>query len=118
MMVMAIAFVLTCLSYPFYHHHLLQSHRNIAQAYLLKIAQALEEYHSLKGTYKSAQLMQLHLKSQDHFYWYSLANLSDHDYLLTATPLNTQDADTCGALWLNALGDHGAKTISCWNDFN
>lgn len=114
---LAIAAILTSLSYPVYTHHLQTARRKQAELTLMMIANQLESYHSIHNTYHGATLAHLAIKTQgEAHYKFLIAQANDQRYLLSATPLNAQKQDRCGTLRLNAINQQTAQQSSetCW----
>jgi type IV pilus assembly protein PilE len=111
--------ILVTLSYPRYSHYLLDAHRKSVIGTLLQVANRLEEYHAVEGSYVGANLSTLGIASrvESKDYTVSISHLSDDDYLASATPQGGQKADGCGILTLNASGERTAENQSaeaCW----
>lgn len=122
LIVLAIISALLILSYPSYHHHMIQSRRNEAKIGLFAFASKLENYKTLNNSYQGATLALIGMpqETDDQSYQFIFKDLQDTRYELEAVPQGSQArADpSCGSLGLN---EAGTKTITgpgpianCW----
>ena len=121
-MLIALACValLASLAWPSYQSLILRSQRAQARASLLQAAHWLERAASANGSYPlTADVPASVLQIDGQRYKMTVAS-SAQSYTLSATPLGTQAADTCGTLTVNHLGVRSVQGASqtatqCWS---
>ena len=121
-MLIALACValLASLAWPSYQSLILRSQRAQARASLLQAAHWLERAASANGSYPlKADVPASVLQIDGQRYKMTVAS-SAQSYTLSATPLGTQAADTCGTLTVNHLGVRSVQGASqtatqCWS---
>ncbi|MEN9756582.1 MAG: hypothetical protein RL755_769 [Pseudomonadota bacterium] len=121
--------ILTSIAYPHYVQYIQKAKRAEAQATLLSLASAMEQWrlennneytNATLGTGATAIFANQVPVNSGATKTYSLSVVADKTtYTLTATPVLPQDADECGTLTLNSTGIKGAKgsapdTQHCW----
>jgi len=118
MVVVAIVAILASIALPSYQDSIRKSRRGQAKADLVELAQGLERFHSVNGTYAAYVPPFVISPRTGGTKQYDLAvgGLSATGFLLTATPFGAQTDDTCGALTVNQTG---VKTsvgpiATCW----
>lgn len=118
---LAIVAILATIAIPAYSSHLIKAKRRHAETALMHLAIRLEQFHSLEGTYQHANGKTLQIAElEDSDYVLSIQTQTEHDFLITATPLSqTARKDTqCGTLSLNAAGHRmisGTGSVkTCW----
>ena len=112
--------LLASFAWPSYQSLILRSQRAQARASLLQAAHWFERAASANGSYPSAaDLPASVLQIEGQRYKMTVISTAQ-SYTLSATPLGTQAADTCGTLTVNHLGVRGAQGASqaaakCWS---
>ena len=112
--------LLASLAWPSYQSLILRSQRAQARASLLQAAHWLERAASANGSYPlAADVPASVLQIEGQRYKMTVASTAQ-SYTLSATPLGTQAADTCGTLTVNHLGvrsvqDASQTTAQCWS---
>jgi type IV pilus assembly protein PilE len=112
--------LLATLAWPSYQSLILRSQRAQARASLLQAAHWFERAASANGSYPLATDVPASvLQIEGQRYKMTVASTAQ-SYTLSATPLGTQAADTCGILTVNHLGVRGAQGASqtaaqCWS---
>lgn len=105
--------LLLTISYPTYTHHILKLHRAEAQTGLMKIAEKLEQYYSLQGSYQGAHTPPL----SETFYRFEITANTD-SFLISAIPIGSQARDACGVLSYDQTGKKAmsgqGKPEECW----
>lgn len=121
-MVIALACValLASLAWPSYQNLILRSQRAQARASLLQAAHWLERAASANGSYPSIADVPASVLQIDGQRYKMTVTSSAQSYTLSATPLGTQAADTCGTLTVNHLGVRNVQGASqtaaqCWS---
>lgn len=123
LIVVAIVAILATIAYPSYTHHVQQTRRTEAQKELIRIANLQERYFLNNDQY--ATLSDLGLvtapattyNTENAYYQISLPvrNVANSTYILTATAINAQAADTaCASLSINQSGTKTATNNYCW----
>lgn len=111
--------ILASLAWPSYQHLMWQAHRAQARASLLQAAHWFERAASANGAYPIASdVPNTVLQIEGQRYKMSVVSTAQ-SYTLSATPLGTQTADTCGTLTINHLGVRSVQGASqtaaqCW----
>ncbi|EAR20903.1 type IV pilin protein [Nitrococcus mobilis] len=128
MITVAIVAIIAAIAYPSYTRHVIKSHRSTGQGKLLEIMQAQERYFTINNSY-TADLTDLGYGAASAVPadggWYTVAAAActastiNQCVLLTATPQNSQTADsTCGNLTLSSRGQKGISGTGsvgeCW----
>ena len=121
-MVIALACValLASLAWPSYQNLILRSQRAQARASLLQAAHWLERAASANGSYPLTADVPASVLQIDGQHYKMIVTSSAQSFTLSATPLGTQAADTCGTLTLNHLGLRSVQGASqtaaqCWS---
>jgi type IV pilus assembly protein PilE len=124
LVVVAIVGVLAAVAYPSYTEQVRKSRRADAQAVLMQAAEFMERFHTENMRYDQssagltsalpAALGTAPLDSATKFYRITLDSVTSQTYLLIATPLAAQLADTCGNLGLDNTGRKQASLSTCW----
>lgn len=109
---MTITTVLLVVIYPSYQHHLLITHRHLAETRLYQLASDVEEYQMRNHTYENAE-NSFSIVS-DPQYDYLLQDTSAFFYRIVAIPKSSQIKDSCGSLSLDANGVRDAAHSGCW----
>jgi type IV pilus assembly protein PilE len=110
---------LTTLAWPSYQSLILKSQRTQARASLLQAAHWFERAASANGSYPLAADVPTSVLQIDGQRYKMTVTSTAQSYTLSATPLGTQAADTCGTLTINHLGVRGVQGASqtaaqCW----
>lgn len=111
--------LLASLAWPTYQSLILRSQRSQARASLLQAAHWLERAASANGSYpQAADVPASVLQVEGQRYKMTITS-TVQSYTLSATPLGTQAADTCGTLTINHLGVRSVQGASqtaaqCW----
>ncbi len=122
MVTLAIIGILGTMSYPLYTRHIIKAKRHTAEIALIHLANRLEQYFSLEGTYENANLRVLHMNNfiQDHSYQLKISKLTDGRFTISAIPQAKQATydKNCGTLSIDNKGKRsisGNGTINqCW----
>ncbi|MEI7796448.1 MAG: type IV pilin protein [Methylococcaceae bacterium] len=132
MIAMAIAGILTSVAYPSYVTYVQKAKRSEAQAALVSMATAMEQWRvennnnygdgtdSIFATQVPTDGAGTKTYSLTFTTTVSASDPTKYDkYTLTATPVTPQDADICGVLTLKSTGEKGANNVSpdtagCW----
>lgn len=129
MIAVAIIGILTTIAYPSYQSHIRKAKRAEAQAALVSMATAMEQWRVENnnsyagvtvGTGDTAIFTNRVPTDGSGTQSYTLSLVSDAtSYTLTAAPYGTQEGDDCGDLTLTSTGEKGANDISpdtagCW----
>ncbi|MEI7838963.1 MAG: type IV pilin protein [Methylococcaceae bacterium] len=118
MIVVAIIGILTSVAYPSYVKYIQKSKRSEAQAALLSMATAMEQWRvENNNDYTGVATSDITTSSTKN-YTFSLSS-DKTTYTLTAIPASPQDEDDCGVLSLDSKGVKGAKKATddisdCW----
>ncbi len=116
--------IVVVLAMPSYQHVLVKVRRTEALTTLMNLSSTLERLYIKQGNYKDAKFSQL-IRAKllsTKYYHFSLSFPKDHQYMLKATPQNTQAMQdgSCGIL---SMDNTGKKTVSgtldwrkCWNE--
>ena len=130
MIVVAIVGILTSVGYPSYQHYIQKAKRSEAEAALVSMATAMEQWR-VENNYNytvvnvgagSTAIFSDQVPtdgSGTKTYTLSISTLAAGNYTLTATPVAPQDSDSCGVLTLDSTGVKGANgiapdTAGCW----
>ena len=121
MIVVAIIGILAAIAYPSYQQYVLRANRAEAQAVLTETAQFMERYFTTNGTYVGGAVASVSAVSPKGAsgtaikYNITPATVTTATtFTLTATPVNSQTADTCGTLTLSNTGVQTPPTAGCW----
>lgn len=111
--------LLASLAWPSYQNLILRSQRAQARAALLQAAHWLERAASANGSYPLTADVPANVLQVDGQRYKMTITSTAQSYSLSAVPLGTQAADTCGTLTLNHLGMRGVQGASqtaaqCW----
>ena len=113
--VMAIIGLLTAFAMPIYQTAQARSQRQLAKVALMKSAQWLEQAATSQGSYPDS-LPESVWRTDTMRYRLNVSS-QGQSYVLTATPLGAQAADSCGALTVNQAGLRSAQgnAVDCWS---
>ena len=121
MIVVAIIAILAAIAFPNYTQHVLKTHRGLAQAEMLEMAQDLERCYTRTNNYGGCGIGNRTLDSGR--YEISIATPQTNQFTLTAVPQEQgrQDSDKCGSLTLNHQGVRGVSADGmnvneCWGN--
>ena len=121
-MVIALACValLASLAWPSYQNLILRSQRAQARASLLQAAHWLERAAGANGSYPLTNDVPASVLQIDGQRYKMSVTSTAQSYTLSATPVGTQTADTCGTLTVNHLGVRSVQGASqtaaqCWS---
>ncbi len=122
MIVISIVGILTAIAIPNYSQYIVREKRFEAQAMLLRLSSALENFYTQNNTYVGASLEKLDIPATcaNNQYQLAITSVTGNNFLIIANPLGQQTKRDrlCGALTLNASnqeGITGAGDIrSCW----
>lgn len=111
---------LTTLAWPSYQSLILRSQRAQARASLLQAAHWFERAASANGSYPLAADVPTSVLQLDRQHYKMTITSTAQSYTLSATPLGTQAADSCGILTVNHLGVRSVQGASqtaaqCWS---
>ena len=111
--------LLASLAWPSYQSLILRSQRTQARASLLQAAHWLERAASANGSYPLTADVPASVLQVDGQRYRMTVSSTAQSYTLSAIPLGSQAADTCGTLTLNHLGARGVQGASqtaeqCW----
>jgi type IV pilus assembly protein PilE len=124
MVVVAIVALLAAIAVPTYRSYMVRTHRAAARACLSEAAQFMERYYTSNLTYVDAEIT-LNCETEsglNQHYVFAVADATQREYTLSATPQNSQaDRDGfCATLTLEAdgtrgAGDNSAEALArCW----
>ena len=129
MITVAIIGILSSVGYPSYQRHIQKAKRSEAQAALVSMATAMEQWRVENNNDYSGVTVgtgatsifsdQVPTDGGTKTYTLSISTLAAGNYTLKAVPVAPQDTDECGELTLDSTGIKGAKGISpdtagCW----
>lgn len=120
MIVVAIVAILAAIAYPAYTDQMRKTRRADAKATLMENAQAAERYYTQNGTYAGHNLLYTVSPKDSGTKFYNITPspiLTAQTFTLTATPINGQASDPCGALTINQTGAKtasGGTNADCW----
>ena len=111
---------LATLAWPSYQSLILRSQRAQARASLLQAAHWFERAASANGSYPSATDVPASVLQIEGQRYKMTVTSTTQSYTLSATPIGTQAADTCGTLTVNHLGVRSVQGASqtaaqCWS---
>ncbi len=111
--------LLASLAWPSYQSSVLRSQRAQARASLLQAAHWLERAASANGSYPLTADVPASVLQVDGQRYRMTVTSTAQSYTLSAIPLGSQAADTCGTLTLNHLGTRGVQgasqtAVQCW----
>ena len=112
--------VLATFAWPSYQSLVWRGQRAQARTALLQAAHWFERAASANGSYPLAADVPASVLQIDGQHYKMTVTSSAQSYTLSATPLGTQAADTCGTLTLNHLGVRSVQGASqtaaqCWS---
>ena len=120
-LLIALAFIalLASLAWPSYQNLVLRSQRAQARASLLQAAHWLERAASANGSYPLTADVPASVLQVDGQRYRMTVTSTAQSYTLSAIPLGSQAADTCGTLTVNHLGVRSVLVASetaaqCW----
>lgn len=122
LVVVAIVAILAAIAYPSYTDSVMKARRADAKTTLLELAQRIERFYSENHNYTDVADSVGGTPQQSPDGWYTITINSDaNTYDLTATPQDSQAADTgCESFTYNNLGQEGVTggaTLTaqqCW----
>ncbi|MDD5227683.1 MAG: type IV pilin protein [Methylococcales bacterium] len=126
MITVAIIGILTSVGYPSYQHHIQKAKRSEAQAALVSMATAMEQWrvennNDYTGAKDAAgKILVFSDKvptngSGTQTYTLSIPTLAAGNYTLKAVPYGTQADDECGYLTLDSTGVKASESgTACW----
>lgn len=118
MVVVAIVTILAAIALPSYTRYVLKTRRTAAMACVSEYANYMERYYTTNLTYVGASTAPaLDCQStQQTGNYYTITGViqSASAYTLTATPILSQAADSCGALGMDQKGTRTASDTTCW----
>lgn len=120
MVVVAIVAILASIALPSYQDSIRKSRRGQAKADLVELAQGLERFHSVNGTYAAyPPPFVVSPRTGTAHYNIAVAGLTATAYTLTATAVGDQVKDTCGNLGLTQTGQKSftgssGTVAQCW----
>lgn len=120
MIVVAIVAILAAIAYPAYTDQMRKTRRADAKATLMENAQAAERYYTQNGTYAGHNLLYTASPKDAGTKFYNITPspiVTAQTFTLTATPINGQASDPCGALSINQTGAKAASdgtNADCW----
>jgi type IV pilus assembly protein PilE len=119
MITVVIIGILAAIAYPSYTQYVLRANRADAEAVMMENAQFLERYFTTNNTYAGANVPSTvspkGASGAAIKYNITPATIPTNTaFTLTATPANSQLADTCGTLTLTNTGKQTPTTAGCW----
>jgi type IV pilus assembly protein PilE len=117
---MACVAVLATVAWPSYQNLMWRSQRAQARTALLQAAHWLERAASANGSYPASNDVPASVLQVEGQRYQMTITSTSQSFTLGATPLGTQNGDTCGTLTLNHLGVRGVQGASqtaaqCWS---
>ena len=124
MIVVAIVGILASIAYPSYQQYVLKSWRANASSCLLELAARMERRYTANSSYKGTSIPTSGCTTEgsmsDRYEFSFPADPTQASFTLQAVPVKAgpQEADTCGTLTINELGQKGSGgTVSeCWSN--
>jgi type IV pilus assembly protein PilE len=112
--------VLATVAWPSYQNLMWRSQRAQARTALLQAAHWLERAASANGSYPASNDVPASVLQVEGQRYQMTITSTSQSFTLGATPLGTQNGDTCGTLTLNHLGVRGVQGASqtaaqCWS---
>ena len=112
--------VLATVAWPSYQTLMWRSQRAQARTALLQAAHWLERAASANGSYPASTDIPASVLQVEGQRYQMQVTSSPQSYTLSALPLGSQSADTCGTLTFNHLGVRGVQGASqtaaqCWS---
>ncbi len=130
MVVVAIVAILAMVAIPAYQRQVIKSNRVSAQAKMMDLAGILERNYTQNGQYITASIININSDplgncppaGPPHNNRYNICVTGVtatgvggfRQYIITASRVNAQLADSCGNLTLNSEGVKGAARPDCW----
>jgi len=120
-MVLAIISILSVVSFPLYHDHLLRTRRLYIITMILELAGRMEKYYIINNTYDGANSeAKLSTNNSSYKDYYKIEFTPQGDfYTLKAIPQGNQTHDSCGTLILDQTGNKsvsgGEDATKCWS---
>jgi type IV pilus assembly protein PilE len=117
---MACVAVLATVAWPSYQNLMWRSQRAQARTALLQAAHWLERAASANGSYPASNDVPASVLQVEGQRYQMTITSTSQSFTLGATPLGTQNGDTCGTLTLNHLGVRGVQggsqtATQCWS---
>jgi type IV pilus assembly protein PilE len=117
---MACVAVLATVAWPSYQNLMWRSQRAQARTALLQAAHWLERAASANGSYPASNDVPASVLQVEGQRYQMTITSTSQSFTLGATPLGTQNGDTCGTLTLNHLGVRGVQggsqtAAQCWS---
>lgn len=117
---MACVAVLATVAWPSYQNLMWRSQRAQARTALLQAAHWMERAASANGSYPASNDVPASVLQVEGQRYQMTITSTSQSFTLGATPLGTQNGDTCGTLTLNHLGVRGVQGASqtaaqCWS---
>lgn len=119
MITVAVIAVLAAVALPSYQRHVLKTHRAMAKADLVEIAQLLERHHTVQNSYDGFSLpfSQSPRQGSARYAISFDGKATAGTYTLQAVPETGQDKDACGTLKLDQAGrktPNSKTNPECW----
>lgn len=119
LVVMACVAALTTVAWPNYQSLMWRGHRAQARTALLQAAHWFERTASANGSYPASTDVPASVLQVEGQRYQITVTSTAQSYTLSATPLGSQSADSCGTLTFNHLGVRGVQGGSqaaapCW----
>ena len=116
MVVVAIIGILAGIAIPTYEDSVRKSRRGQAKADLVEVAQAMERYYTVHGSYTGAGLLFSRSPQQGDIHYVIAFNgaPSAQQFSLKATPQGPQAKDRCGELSIDSAGLKRPNDPACW----
>lgn len=115
MIVVAVIGILAAIVYPSYQSYTQQTRRAAAQAALTKAASQQEQYFLNFKSYAGAMsTMGMPTTTEDGYYNLAVDSASVTNFVLSATPTDSQSSDKCGTMTLSKGGTKTPTTSGCW----
>lgn len=129
MIVVAIVAIIASIAYPSYQNSIATSRRADAQASLLELAQFMERYYTVNGSYQNASTTPPSApglpfiespKDGAKYYDLALTAITATSFTLRARPKGSMAGDGCGDLTLTSTGVKGKSgplaLEQCWRN--
>ncbi len=121
LIVLAVIAVLAGLALPNYNAYVLRANRSEAIDILLATAACQERVYTKFHQYDTSRCLENTTTQGGHYVLTMAVSNGNQNYLLTATPQDSQLQDSCGNLTLNDQGERGSsasteisKIADCW----
>lgn len=123
MIVVVVIGILASVAYPIYTDQVRKTHRGLAKADLVELAQLAERFHTVNNTYVGFSLgsskgtfTKSPREGTARYYDLQTTTLENSKFVITASPVGDQGKDSCGTLSIDQLGKkmNTMGDDNCW----